>query len=237
MTQKNTWRSYTRSCTPKGFTRPSSSRKVLVRDIGAADTLYPAHQHCGVTERVAGFTLVELLVVVLIIGILAAVALPQYNKAVKKARLTEWMSTTNALSKAIDVYLLENDYPSANTYFTGDGGGSVNYVSPDVDMAWESTPDHTNSNNRLGTWQAICLSDRCEICVDTSYGSLNNWLGGKTICAKKWPDQYGGVWVLSTITGDSNEDMKLVCQLWAGAYGTERMTTTRKTKCAELGVQ
>ncbi len=57
---------------------------------------------------VGGFTLIELLVVVLIIGILSAIAIPQYQKAVARSRAVEAITTLRALTTAQEEYYMAN---------------------------------------------------------------------------------------------------------------------------------
>ncbi len=75
-----------------------------------------------------GFTLIELLVVVLIVGILAAVALPQYQKAVNKSRLAEVWANLASIRKAASVRILNEGSGAFNEY------GMANWTAEDLDV-------------------------------------------------------------------------------------------------------
>ena len=101
-----------------------------------------------------GFTLIELLVVVLIIGILAAVALPQYQKAVEKSRVSEALLNIATMQQQIELYLLEHGLPAE---------GNVSFP----EMTTVEIGKGTWENGRYGTerfsYMADCYASGCVI--------------------------------------------------------------------------
>ena len=142
----------------KAFKNSSSFRSVFMRDI-MLFLFRPILRTATLRNDEAGvkaFTLIELLVVVLIIGILAAIALPQYEKAVYKSRLAEAMINIKAIENCFDEYVLTNGLPTSTVYLK-DMGCSAELSGGE----WDGNKYKT----KYFEYNPNCSSERCFLSV------------------------------------------------------------------------
>ena len=130
----------------------------------------------------AGFTLIELMIVVAIIGILAAIAIPQYNNYIARTQVAEAMS----LIAPVKIGLAEHfestgDFPAdGSTSIIGPSGISGEYVSS-VEWAKNGAAPHPNGSPKYikitfsSDAHALLRDKEAWICVNQSGNNPIQW--------------------------------------------------------------
>ncbi|MGO2055305.1 MAG: pilin [Halomonadaceae bacterium] len=140
------------------------------------------HQY---TASQSGFTLIELMIVVAIIAVLAAIAIPQYQNYIARSQVSRVMAETGQLRTTIEMCLLEGNLPSCDTGYTRSnllGGSSLTFAGVGIT---EGTATDLSSATLANDLELIATMD----------GEVAASLNGKTLT---WTRTVSGSWKCST---------------------------------------
>ena len=121
-------------------------------------------------KRKKGFTLFEVLVVVIILGVLASIALPTYNKIVRKSRVSDGLSSLDMLAGAQEKYFLEHGYYAQNV-----GDLKAPFKQPNNNKGDIETINFTYSKRPLDN----CIQATAKT---GNYSLVRNYKKNKVVC-------------------------------------------------------
>ncbi|KQA26894.1 fimbrial protein [Vibrio metoecus] len=117
-----------------------------------------------------GFTLIELMIVVAVIGVLAAIAVPQYQKYVEKSEAASGLATLRSLTTNIDTFIADTGNFPTTSNFTDIGAAAGMNKLGTISLADSGASGATATFTFDGTASALAKTATVVLTKDTTTG-------------------------------------------------------------------